>query len=226
VYAGRFASGGGLREVAERVRAAPPAVQPPRADDLLLDGLALLITEGHAAAAAMLKRALSAFASDHLPTKEGVRRLWLAVGVALRLWDDESWDVLTARQVQLARDAGALGVLPIALSQRAGLRVHEGDLTAAAALIEDAGAITEATSSELPPYGSLALAAFRGRELQTSELIETSIRDVVRRGEGTGLTFVRCSTTASVATRMRWPRRSAPTRTRTSSCSHCGRRSS
>ena len=70
----------------------------------------------------------------------------------MRLWDDESWDRLSTRYVGLARDAGALGVLPVALNSRAGLHVFAGDFAAAASLVEEAGAITEATGSELPPY--------------------------------------------------------------------------
>src|SRR5947209_8335410 len=190
VYAGRFVAGGGLREAAEAARAAPPASQPPSAPDLLLDGLALLITEGHAAAAPTLKRALSAFDSEHISTEDGVRWLWLACSTAVRLWDDESWELLSTRHVQLARDAGALGVLPIALNQRAGLHVYKGELAAAASLIEEAAAITEATGSELSPYASLGLAAFRGRELETSEQSETSMKDLMRRGEGVGPTLL------------------------------------
>jgi DNA-binding CsgD family transcriptional regulator len=190
VYAGRLASGGDLREVAECVRAAPAAPQPPGAADLLLDGLALLITEGRVAAAPTLKRAVSAFRSEDISAEEGVRSLWLAVPAAQILWDDESWHLLSARQVQLARDAGALGVLPIALSQCAGMYLYEGDFAAAVLVLEDARAVAEATGSELPPYAPLALAAFRGRELQASELIEISTRDLVRRGEGVGLIYV------------------------------------
>ena len=190
VYAGRFATGGGLRESAEAARAAPAASQPPSADDLLLDGLALLITEGHAAAAPTLKRALSAFSSRHISTEQGLRWFWLACPAAQILWDDESWDVLSSRHVQLCRDAGALGSLPIALTQRAGLQLFEGDFAAAASLIEEAGAIAEATGSEFPPYAALWLAAFCGREVHASELIETSTKDLVRRGEGVGLSFV------------------------------------
>jgi hypothetical protein len=141
---------------------------------LLLDGLALLNTDGYTAAAPTLKRALSAFSSEPSSRYEAVRWLSLASTAAIRLWDDESWDVLSTRHVQLARDAGALGVLPVALSQRAGLHLHEGDFAAAASVIEEARAITEATGSELPPYASVALAAFRGRQLQTSELIEAT----------------------------------------------------
>src|SRR6202011_226478 len=109
-------------------------------------------------------------------------------------WDDESWRLLSTRHVRLARDAGALGVFPMALSQRAGLHLFEGDFAAAASLIEEAAAITEATGSQLPPYAPLGLAAFRGRELQASELIETSTKDTKRRGEGPGLTFVQWAT--------------------------------
>ena len=190
VYAGRFVTGGGLRKAAEAARAAPVVPQPPSAPNLLLDGLALLITEGYAAAAPTLKRALSAFSGEDISTEEGLRWLWLACPAAQILWDDQSWDLLSTRHVQLARDAGALGVLPIALAQRTGLHLYQGDFAEAAALIDEATAITEATGSQLPPYAALGLAAFRGQERQASELIETSTKDTVRRGEGRGLNFV------------------------------------
>jgi DNA-binding CsgD family transcriptional regulator len=185
----RSAGGGTLREAAQAALAAPPASQPPGAADLLLDGLALLFTQGHAAAAPTLKRALNAFGSAGVSRTEG-RWLWLACTTAVMVWDDESWDLLSSRHVQLMRDTGALGVLPMALSQRAGLQLHAGDFAAAGSLIEEAAEIARATGTSLPPYAPLTLAAFRGREPPTSELIETSTRDLVRRGEGVGLTFV------------------------------------
>jgi DNA-binding CsgD family transcriptional regulator len=194
VYAGRSVTGGGLRKAAEAARAAPAVSQPPSAPNLLLDGLALLITEGYAAAAPTLKRALSAFSSEDISTEEGLRWLWLASPAAQILWDDQSWDLLSTRHVQLARDAGALGVLLFALAQRTGLYLYQGDFAAAAALIDEASAITEATGSQLPPYASLGLAAFRGREFQASELIEKSTKDPVRRGEGRELNFVQWAT--------------------------------
>jgi DNA-binding CsgD family transcriptional regulator len=190
VSAGRFATGGGLRKAAEAARASPAVPQPPSAPNLLLDGLALLITEGYAAAAPTLKRALSAFSSEDISTEEGLRWLWLACPAAQILWDDQSWDLLSTRHVQLARDAGALGVLPIALAQRTGLHLYQGDFAEAAALIDEATAIAEATGIQLPPYAALGLAALRGQERQASELIKTSTKDTVRRGEGRGLNFV------------------------------------
>jgi DNA-binding CsgD family transcriptional regulator len=187
-FAGRLASGGGLPEVAQGALAAPPSPQPPLAADLLLDGLALRTTQGYAAGAPVLRQALSAFRSEQAPSDEAIRWLWLACHVAATdLWDDESWDVLSARQVQLARDAGALTVLPIALATRTALHLIAGDLTAAVSLEEELAAIVAATGSYLAPYGALLLAAWCGREAETSELTEANKSEVVARGEGLGL---------------------------------------
>jgi DNA-binding CsgD family transcriptional regulator len=194
MYPGRFATSGGLREAAESALAAPPGSERVSARDPLLDGLALLITKGHAAAAPALKRAVRAFRSEDVSGEEGLRWLWQVCHAAQMLWDDESWDLLSTRHVQLARDAGALGALPIALSQRAGLHLFEGDFGAAASMIEEAAAVAEATGSELRPYARLALTAFRGQEHQIAELIEAGKGDLVRRGEGLGLIFIQWAT--------------------------------
>jgi DNA-binding CsgD family transcriptional regulator len=194
MFAGRLAPGPGVLEVAEAARAARRAgssPQAPRAPDLLLDGLALLITEGYPAGTPMLKRALSAFGSEDISREEGLRWLWLACRTALDLWDDESWYVLSTRQVQLARDAGALAVLPIALESHVGVHLHAGELAAAAALVEEVGAVTEATGSRLAPYGAMLLAAWRGRKAEFSELMEATTKEVVPRGEGMGLAVMR-----------------------------------
>ena len=185
-YAGRFDTGAGLRQAAQAARAAPRAVQPPNAADQLLDGLALLNTEGYTAAAPTLKRALTAFSSEETSTEQALRWLGLACRTAVRLWDDEGWDRLSTRYVALARDAGALGVLPIALNQRAGLHVSEGDFASAASLIEEAGPITEATGSGLPFYTSVGLFAYSGREREFSEQINASMKETAGRGQGAG----------------------------------------
>ena len=59
--AGRLPRDGRMLEVAEAVRAARAESQPPHACDLLLDGLAVVTSEGYAAGAPMLKKALRAF---------------------------------------------------------------------------------------------------------------------------------------------------------------------
>jgi len=191
IVVGRLAdSGDGVPEVAKAAATVPPAPDPPRPADLLLDGLTLLTTEGYAAAAPMLERAVSAFRGDDITREEGLRWLWLACHVARLLWDDEGWEALCIRHLQLSRDTGALAVLRLALNQRMGVHEHAGELAAAASLREEADAVGEATGSELAPYGALALAAWQGREADLTELIEARMSDLVARGEGAGLAII------------------------------------
>jgi len=194
LFAARLALGGGMREVAEAAGAAPRPPQPVRPADLLLDGLALLISEGHQAGAPMLKQAVSAFRSEDISSEEGLRWLWLACHAAGLVRDYESWDALSARQVKLARDAGSLTALPIAFNTRAGVHLFAGQFSEAASMVAEAESVTEATGSSIAPYGALALAALRGREADASELIEAATKDVERRGEGEGLSFVQWAT--------------------------------
>jgi DNA-binding CsgD family transcriptional regulator len=187
LFAGRLARGGGVREVAEAVLAANWGVssrQSPLACDLLLDGLSILTTQGYAASATTLKRALHAFRDEPMSEEDALRWLWLACRIARALGDDASWDELTDRQVRLARHAGALSLLPIALIERFGVQLFLGDLDAAASLVAEAEAVVEATGSQLAPQGAIALAAWRGREAEASALIQASREEVERRGEG------------------------------------------
>ena len=105
LFAGRLARGGGVREAAEAVLAADwgdSTRRSPLACDLLLDGLAVLTTQGYAAAATTLKRALRAFRDELMSDEDALRWLWLACRIARALGDDASWDELTDHQVQLA----------------------------------------------------------------------------------------------------------------------------
>src|SRR5262249_37169454 len=92
---GRHAGDVGIREVAEAARAAPP--HPDRPSALLLDGFSVVITEGHTAGAPLLRRAVTAFGSEDLPTPEAIRWLWHATHAARDIWDDESWELLSTR---------------------------------------------------------------------------------------------------------------------------------
>ena len=100
------------------------------------------------------------------------------------LWDDESWYVLSARQIQLARDAGALTVLPLALNLRAGIHLFAGQFAAAEALSEEAQAVSDAIANPQVPHARLFLAAWRGQQAETSRLTAAGDRDATARGEG------------------------------------------
>jgi DNA-binding CsgD family transcriptional regulator len=189
LFAGRLATGGGALEIAQSARATFRAQGPTRATDLLLDGWALMIMEGYPAGTPMLKRALAGFLSQEISREEETRWLWLACHAAFELWD-ETWAVLSNRHVQVARESGALAVLPIALQSPAVANLFAGDFAAAASLLEEAAAIAEATGTELPPYGPVLLAACRGREAEAVPLIEASAKDAVARGEGVGLAVI------------------------------------
>jgi DNA-binding CsgD family transcriptional regulator len=190
MFVGRLASSAGLLEAAQAACAAPASPQPPRAADLLLDGWATLLTQGYPAGTPTLKLALSVFRSESLSTEEELRWLQLACRAAVDLWDDEAWEALSIRHVTLARDAGMLSELPIALNTRVGVHLNAGELTAAASVVDEVEMIIEATGSQIVPYGAVGLAACQGREAPAAELFEFSIKEVLRRGEGVGLTAI------------------------------------
>ncbi|MEA2161735.1 MAG: hypothetical protein QOD66_4115, partial [Solirubrobacteraceae bacterium] len=184
MHAGRLGGRDGVRKIADAARRAPPSPEPPRAPDLLLDGLALLQSEGYRSGTPMLKRALRAFRSEELSREDGIRWLWLACRTAMDLWDDESWFVLAARQVKLARDAGALTVLPLALNLQAGIHIFAGQFAAAEALGAEAHAVSEAIANPDVPFARLNLAGWRGQHGETSRLTAAGDRDATARGEG------------------------------------------
>src|SRR3954447_6126708 len=187
MFAGRLARDGGVVEVSEAALAGPPPPQPPRPSDVLLRGLAVRFTKGYAAGAPILKEALGAFRRETVLPPQEARWLWFASWVALNLWDDETWTVLSTRQLELVRGAGALSALPFVLAIRTSVYAFFGELTTAASLVEETRAVTEATGIAAAPYGELSLAALRGREAEFSELIQTSVSEAQTRGEGLAL---------------------------------------
>src|SRR4051794_13179421 len=194
MFAGRLGDRPGVREAAEAAQAAPPAPHPPRAIDLLLDGLATRFTDGYFAGVPPLRKALDAFRRVEGMSARDARWLWLACRIAQDLWDDELWAVLATRGVHVARETGALGVLPIAATYRASLHVHGGDFDAASSLIAEADSITRATGMAPLKYASLMLAAWRGNEADCLGLIESGRLEATARGEGMGLGVVEWAT--------------------------------
>jgi len=191
IFVGRLAGGVGLPEVARAALGAPAAQQPARAPDLLLDGLAALITDGYEAGTPALQLAVAAFRHGDLALEDELRWFFVACHAAHDVWDDEGWYSLSARHLQLAREVGALSVLPLALAQRVGVYLHAGEFRAAASLVEETAAITEATRNDLPPYSALALAGWQGRAAEAAGLTHTAINGLTIRGEGMGLGLVR-----------------------------------
>jgi DNA-binding CsgD family transcriptional regulator len=194
VFAGRLSRGPGQREVAEAARAATYPANPPGAVGPLLDGMVSRTLDGHAAGAAALRRALDAVRQGYGSpvTEADTIRLWLAFRVspeplAPELWDDEAWEELAVDAVRIARDAGALGVLPIALTYQACIRLHAGAFDEAESMIDEATTISEAVGGVPMMHTSLILAAWRAHEPDAPDFIERTIEEVTGRGEGRAL---------------------------------------
>jgi len=193
VGAGRLAPGGGVLEVARAALATPRPARQIRAADLLLDGLALLITDGFPAAAPLLKQALAAFRGEDGSATEGRRWLWLACHAATLVWDHEAWYVLSEREVRLARDAGALAELPIALTSLASVQSRAGEFSAAAALSAEVEVIAAAIGSQIPPYPAYPPGAWQGGEAEVTILMEAAAAAVLG-GEGMALASIEYAT--------------------------------
>jgi DNA-binding CsgD family transcriptional regulator len=190
VWAGDLGFPGGVRAAAEAARSAPPAPEPPRVADVLLDAFALRLTEGYAAAAPAMARAVElVLALDVGTDLEADRGLWLAGAgasqmAAQELWDAESWHTLAARMAEFARDTGALVLLQFGLNFLAVPHLLAGELATAARLIEEDRLIAEATGNPPAAYAAMTLAAWRGQEAPATELIETTVQEATARGQG------------------------------------------
>jgi DNA-binding CsgD family transcriptional regulator len=172
-FAGPLTGSVHLREVSRAARALPPA-RRPRPTDLLLEGLALLLTEGRAAAAPALRQAVDGFVEGDGASESRLGRGWMA---ACLLWDDVAARAIMARQVQLARAAGALDQLPIDLIALAMSVAWTGDLATVDALVAEADAIREITGTHIAPYGEMLLAGLRGDGPALDRLTETAVAE-------------------------------------------------
>ena len=187
MFAGRLAGRTGPQEVARAARKAPLSREPGLAG-LLLEALSTLFTDGYSAAVPISKRMLSAFRGDEVTVEERLRWSWLVTAIAANLWDDESWHILASRYEQMAREAGALSQLPLALNSRIVVDLFAGELRNAAVLVGEANSVTETIGTELAPYGALWLAAWEGHEQDERLLWRTTLAEASSRGEGIGLT--------------------------------------
>jgi len=188
-FAGRLAGAGDLLEVSRAARALPASALPPRPADLVLDGLARLVTDGPTAAAPTLRHVVSAFADPGILAAEGLRWGWFAQAAASALWDDDAWHAMLVRQVRLAHDAGALDQLPVMLGALGTAAVWGGDFAAADSLIAEADAVCEATGSRAAPFAAMMLASLRGDQAEAAPLIEAAITRAAAGGQGMAVAY-------------------------------------
>ena len=184
--AGPLAGAGDLLEVSRAARALPPAADPPRPVDLVLDGMARLVTDGPAAAAPVLQQAVDVITAGDLSGEEGPR--WGAMATIV-LWDDDAGHTIMARQLQFTRAVGSLEHLPTDLVNLALSDGRRGDFAAAASLIAEADAVAEATGAHIAPYAHMLLASLRGNHAEFAPLMAAAIAAAAAEGQGTAATF-------------------------------------
>ena len=176
--------GGLLLEVSRAARAAPQPAGAPRPCDLLLDGLTTMIVQGHAAAEPAIRRAVAAFLGDQVSGEEWLQWGILAQMATMAVWDFDSWVMLSARHVEVARASGALAPLSIALNGRGQVATHCGDFETATSLVAEKDIVNEVTGIRLAATCDLLLAGYRGRPAEAAPLFAATTEDSMARGEG------------------------------------------
>ncbi|HET8929368.1 MAG TPA: AAA family ATPase [Acidimicrobiales bacterium] len=183
LYGGRLGDSDALVTVAQEILEATDGDRPARARDLILRGQALLAARGQQAAAPTLRRALRAYLDDSLDGLE-LHWMWFASRAAQDLWDADALRVLAARQVEIARAAGVMTVLPIALSVQMVAQTLGGDLAAAETSCDEIDVLRSVMGHSVPSFGRMFLAAYQGQATETERLAGQIRADGTARGEG------------------------------------------
>lgn len=187
-FAGPFAEDTHLRDVAMAARGVAWP-DTPAAPDLLLRTFATLILDGYAAGTRSWQQTVAALRDGEFSSPRDLGWLVLGTQLAVTRWDEDAWDELARRALRLARDTGALDVLPIVLTNRACVHVLAGELAAAASLVEEIEVVSEATGIPVPPYAAVAAAVF-GQPGDAFTLIDASLQAATERGEGRAVRFL------------------------------------
>ncbi|WP_258314799.1 AAA family ATPase [Streptomyces sp. Act143] len=162
-----------LKAVSRAIRELPPPEGGPSTLDLVLEGYALLVTDGHKAALSTFRRAMEALVD--YPVQELLAWGWATCGVSCAIWDDRVMHETYARAVEVVRAAGALTELPIYLASLGISTVLAGDLSTADEIVAESETVSAATGMPMAQHTKLLLAAVRGRPAEASELIDDTI---------------------------------------------------
>jgi DNA-binding CsgD family transcriptional regulator len=191
LFAGRFGPHDGVADAALAVRAVPASPSDDRTGTgLLLDGYGLLFTEGAAAAAPVLRRAL-----DVIQRGGDLDLLGAAYQAAFELWDEGAIRALAQRRTNVARATGALFALPAALIQLGAFELLAGRFDAAESCFHEASEIIRSTGRAgilgNSQAGLLGLVVWRGEEARARALAEVCVKDGTARGLGTFAGFAK-----------------------------------
>ncbi|GAA3585571.1 LuxR family transcriptional regulator [Nonomuraea rosea] len=174
-----------LLAISRAMRDLPAPEGGPRALDLVLEGYALLITDGRSAALPALRKAKTAL-TDY-PVQDFLKWGWAACGVSALVWEDRFMPGTPARAVEAVRAAGALSELPIYL-HALGIPVSlSGEFAAASALVAQSDAVADATGVPMTQHTRLLLTAMQGKEDEAAALIAATIEEAGASGQLNGV---------------------------------------
>ncbi len=188
MWAPSYDGEGLIAKAAAAARTAPPPEQPPRTADLLLDALALTITDGYTVAAPLMTAALAAVRS-HSIGADDLDSLTRTVGnraacvIAVEAWDYETGWAVAERQVKLARESGALVQLQFALHFQACFMLFAGNIAGAAALVEEERLLADMIRTEPVGSGGIFVAAYRGDSVTAIPALAAVVDAATRAGQ-------------------------------------------
>ncbi len=170
------------RGVVEAAEAAtlPAGQEPARAIDLLLEAVVVRLTRGYEPVP--VARAIAAVRAEGF-RRENLAWCWLACQLALELWEDDVCEVIASAVGRVARESGALSLLPVALNYSASGRLYLGEFGVAEQLVDEAETIRAATRNPYIGSPSVLLAAWRGDRETTYELRAAVVEAGTVRGE-------------------------------------------
>jgi DNA-binding NarL/FixJ family response regulator len=174
LFAGRLASPVGLAEISREALVVARRPGAEGATDRLLEGLAA-----------------DGFAGGEVTSGEALRWGWLGTAAAAMVWDLELCLTVAGAGLDAARDAGALTSQAVSLNAMSQALVLAGDFRRARILVAEADDLTEATGTQVAPYGALVLAGLRGREVEAAPLIDATISASTASGQGAAVQFAR-----------------------------------
>jgi DNA-binding CsgD family transcriptional regulator len=163
-----------LQAVVEAIEASPASGSGELLEQIL-QAWAQMLGRGFPAGAESLREAM-VFLRDKAELQESeLPLLWFAEGVARALWDLDSWETISRRGLDVARESGALLMLSRSLDSLADVNLHRGHFSSATAAYAEAHALAEVTGGDAGETSWLD--AYRCQEAEALRRIDQAERE-------------------------------------------------
>ena len=137
----------------------------------------------------VLQRAATAFAGRRISVEEVLRWGWLATAAAVFVWDYDTCLAVATREVQLARESGALEVLAVGVNVLGQAVALGGDFASRRAPDRRGRCGHGGHRGPRRPLRARSCSRLPRPEAEASELIEATIREATAGGQGTAVQY-------------------------------------